>query len=488
MTTIDPPRSPWLLRIATVVAIAAAILATRLGFGAFELQVAAVSLLVGVAIALLGFLVHMRAPSEAAGGLLVATSLAWTLGVAAARAPVAEIVAVEFLWVATVVHALDLPAGPRTDRVAAALVVAGYAVSFIPSPLAAAVVIATGIVVFERSPGIAPWRRARIVGFAALAAGLIVVPAIVEAVVGPGRVDMRLVTAATALVASLAVAVGAMLAADRPGRMVDQLVVAADPMTVIPAGESSVDDDIRAAVARATALTNANTMLQAELAEQVAAVEASRRRLIEAGDVERAALVARLESGLQARLGLLERAVRELTGSAAAQEPDVEPLRATLDEIGGARNDIRAIAEGLHPAALDGRSFASALAELVRSARIPVDVRLEPAAEPPTELRSVLWFVVSESLTNVTKHAGATRARVDLVDDGRTLRLEITDDGIGGARAEAGRGLAGLQDRVDAFGGTLTVDETAGGGTRVSAVFVTAVRGANDELSPPVPR
>ena len=103
---------------------------------------------------------------------------------------------------------------------------------------------------------------------------------------------------------------------------------------------------------------------------------------------------------------------------------------------------------------------------------IPVDVHIDLPRRPGTEAESVAYFVVAESLTNIAKHSGASRARVSIVGDGRSMQISITDDGRGGAQVNrdgSRTGLAGLADRVTSARGTLSLTSPAGGPTTIVA-------------------
>ena len=131
--------------------------------------------------------------------------------------------------------------------------------------------------------------------------------------------------------------------------------------------------------------------------------------------------------------------------------------------------ELRAVAHGIHPAVVSGHGLAVALESLTVRAPVPVrlDVRLE--GRMPERLEVAAYYVVSESLANVAKHAHATLARVDVARRDGGLVVEVLDDGVGGADTERGTGLRGLADRVEALGGRLLVWTPHGGGTRVRA-------------------
>jgi signal transduction histidine kinase len=117
---------------------------------------------------------------------------------------------------------------------------------------------------------------------------------------------------------------------------------------------------------------------------------------------------------------------------------------------------------------LGEHGLAAAMDGLVARCPFPVDVRVAPERAAPA-VEAAIYFTVAEALTNVAKYAQASRASVTIeVDDG-TLVAEVSDDGVGGASMAGGSGLRGLEDRLDAIGGTLTVHSRAGQGTTIRA-------------------
>jgi signal transduction histidine kinase len=129
-------------------------------------------------------------------------------------------------------------------------------------------------------------------------------------------------------------------------------------------------------------------------------------------------------------------------------------------------DELRQLASGIHPGILTQGGLGVALATLANKAPVPVSVdasvdRLRP------ELESTAYFVASEALTNVAKHAGASSASIRACVENGKLVIEVSDNGVGGAAADGGSGLRGLADRVEAQGGRLRIESPAGGGTRV---------------------
>jgi hypothetical protein len=208
----------------------------------------------------------------------------------------------------------------------------------------------------------------------------------------------------------------------------------------------------RAAVAAArTALENAR--LHGEVAARVEELEASARRLVTAGDAERRRLACAVE----------EQAERRLAGVATLLA-DVAP--ALAQETADTRVELGRFAAGLRPRRLAVEGLPGALDDLAERAGIPVDVRA-PRGRFPGVVEATVFFVCSEALANVTKHAGAATVRLDVEERDGRLVAEIRDDGAGGADAAAGSGLRGLADRVEALGGTLAVVSARGAGTTV---------------------
>ena len=130
--------------------------------------------------------------------------------------------------------------------------------------------------------------------------------------------------------------------------------------------------------------------------------------------------------------------------------------------------ELRELARGIHPAVLSDHGLAAALEALAARAPVPVEVSGVPSAPLAPAVEAAAYFVTAEALTNVAKYAQASEASVRLsVDDGR-LRVQVKDDGVGGADPAAGGGLHGLHDRVDALDGRLELDSPPGGGTTLT--------------------
>jgi signal transduction histidine kinase len=219
------------------------------------------------------------------------------------------------------------------------------------------------------------------------------------------------------------------------------------------------------AVARALLEPNSSD----ELTRRVESLAASRADVVAAADAERRRIERDLHDGTQQRLVSLAMNL----GIARATQTDLpEPARQAIaqahEEAKQALLELRDFVRGLHPVVLDDRGLDAALSGI--AARSPVPVRLKVAmterASQTTE--AIAYFVVSEALANVAKHAGASRVDVVVGQPLRGwLRIEVVDDGRGGARPEAGTGLRGLAQRVGSIDGTFSLHSPVGGPTRI---------------------
>jgi signal transduction histidine kinase len=209
----------------------------------------------------------------------------------------------------------------------------------------------------------------------------------------------------------------------------------------------------------------AQALANASAREQLAA---SRARIVEAGDAERRRLERNLHDGAQQRLVSLSLMLR-LAGRRVKDDPEaVAFLQRAGDELAQALQELRELARGIHPAVLTERGLAPALQALAARAPLPVELELPPE-RLPAPVEAAAYYLVSEALANVAKYAQASVVRV-LVErgDGRA-RVEVADDGVGGADAGGGSGLRGLADRVEALGGRLAIDSPPGRGTTLRA-------------------
>jgi len=227
------------------------------------------------------------------------------------------------------------------------------------------------------------------------------------------------------------------------------------------------DPRLRGAVSSAARLAAANARLQAEVRAQVAELRESRRRIVEAGDEERRRLEWRLREGAERRLERLAEHLRRtrLTARSTAATARIDR---TETQLARTLEELRRLAHGLHPRGLTEAGLAGALASLAEQAPVPVEV-VAPAARLPADVEVVAYFLCSEALANISKHASASRVSISVTSNDGRVRIEIEDDGRGGADPARGTGLRGLADRVEALGGALYVESPTGAGTRLAA-------------------
>ncbi len=192
----------------------------------------------------------------------------------------------------------------------------------------------------------------------------------------------------------------------------------------------------------------------------------TRAEVVEAVNGERRRIERDLHDGVQQRLV----ALGVLLGR-ARRTGNTELVRQAHEEVQEAVRELREVAWQAYPIALDESGLEAALEALAERAAIPVELRCTLAEPPRLSLATVVYFVVSECVTNAAKHSGATRIAIDVHHADRTIVVEISDDGSGGAEPAGGGGLSGLARRVAAADGTFAVHSPAGGPTVVRAVL-----------------
>jgi signal transduction histidine kinase len=219
-----------------------------------------------------------------------------------------------------------------------------------------------------------------------------------------------------------------------------------------------------------------NVRLDAELQARLDELRESRARIVEAEDSARRKLERDLHDGAQQRLVGL---ALDLRLARARLRGDPEQAAAILDdaqtELGRATEELRELARGIHPAVLSDRGLGAAIDALAARAPFPVAVDAKVDGRLPNPVEAAAYFVVAEALTNVVRHAAADHAEVGIRQDNGRLRVEVRDDGAGGADP-SGSGLRGLSDRVTALDGSLEIKSRSGGGTTVRATIPIARR------------
>src|SRR5215471_8789831 len=461
----------------------------------------------GFALLFLGLVAWSRRPGSRAGAIMAAAGFAWFLGtlwppaVFWHRGPLAQLL-------------ISYPAGRLSSRLqqVGTGVAYGYAAfAVVAGSPYATVIFASGLVTlsaYRYLTGTGPERRARLAPLtAAVALGLVLVADSIARLIGVGAdlvvlfaYDLTVCLIAIGLAADLlwgrwaqgaltglvvnlgepaaggvlrdrlaralgdpTLVVGYWLPgqrryADEAGRPV-QLPAAGAGRAVTPVDENgqrvavlvhdlAVLDDpaLLSAVGTAARLAVANARLQAEVSARVGEVDASRRRIVEASDEQRSRLERELREGAERRLAH----VAELLTGGGESLADV---RAGLDT---ARAELREFARGMHPAALTEHGLREAVRELAGRSPVTVEVAV-PAARFPPAIEAAAYFVCAESLTNVAKHAEASKVRIGITQRNGRLTVVVADDGIGGADRSRSSGLRGLADRVEALGGRLAV-------------------------------
>jgi signal transduction histidine kinase len=214
------------------------------------------------------------------------------------------------------------------------------------------------------------------------------------------------------------------------------------------------------------ALERTFNSMASSLAQARSDLASSRARLVTSADETRRQIERDLHDGIQQQLVSLALELRTVQAGLASGQAD---LRARVDEIAeglaGTLDELREISRGIHPAILSDGGIGPAVRMLARRSAISVEVEVAVATRLPPPVEAAAYYVVSEALTNAAKHAAASAAYVDVRLTDGSLQLSVRDDGSGGADPAKGSGLIGLNDRIQALGGTLTVDSPAGQGT-----------------------
>jgi PAS domain S-box-containing protein len=208
---------------------------------------------------------------------------------------------------------------------------------------------------------------------------------------------------------------------------------------------------------------------------------ASRVRIVEASDAERRRLERNLHDGAQQRLVAMSVGLRLAQGMVRDQPIKAAELLASAgDELMEALTELRELAQGIHPAVLTEQGLEAALEVVAARAPLPVELDLRLPQRLPEPIEATAYYVVSEALANVVKHADARSARVYAERAEVRALVEVADDGIGGADMNGGSGLCGLRDRVEALDGLLFVDSPPGRGTLVRAELPVRERAGDD--------
>ena len=253
-----------------------------------------------------------------------------------------------------------------------------------------------------------------------------------------------------------------------PHRAITLVTAQGEEVAALVHDPALLDEPALVEAVRATAgLVLENERLAAEVRSQLAEVRASRTRIVAATDAARRRIERNLHDGAQQRLVTLSIAL----GLAASRDdvPDSDVLARAQDEVEDAIAELRELARGIHPTLLRDDGLEAAVEALALRTPLPVTVEGSVGDRLPDAVELAAYFLVSEALTNVAKHASASEVTVRLERQADTLRVAVVDDGVGGARAAADSGLAGLQDRLEVLDAKLVVESEPGGGTSISA-------------------
>jgi signal transduction histidine kinase len=203
-------------------------------------------------------------------------------------------------------------------------------------------------------------------------------------------------------------------------------------------------------------------------------------RIVNASDAERRRLERDLHDGAQQRLIYLAIQLRRLGSRLSPDSDQARLLAEAQEQLTASLIELRELASGLHPAALN-HGLAVAVESLAGRSPVPVTVTVQAPPSRDASAEVAAYYVVSEALTNVAKYAGATAATVAISHEHDHLVVEVADDGVGGADPADGSGLHGLADRVEAIGGWLNVSSTPGAGTTVRAMIPCRTLAACDD-------
>jgi signal transduction histidine kinase len=224
--------------------------------------------------------------------------------------------------------------------------------------------------------------------------------------------------------------------------------------------------DLVSAALGAAGLALANGRLHHRVQAQLEEVRASRQRIVTATQAERQRFERAVHDGAQGPLVAVSAALSTVRLQVSGQPEVLAAIERAQDTVRTALGDLRDIARGIHPMVLSEDGLRAALARLAEGQSVPTTIDV-PATRLPREVEGAFYYTAAEALTNVVKHTAATHVHVTVRSEPGFARLEVADDGCGGARLDGGTGLAGLRDRARALRGELSVGDGASGGTRV---------------------
>jgi signal transduction histidine kinase len=244
----------------------------------------------------------------------------------------------------------------------------------------------------------------------------------------------------------------------------------------VPVGALIFDEALQdqpqllAAVRSATSLSLDNQQMEQQLRDQLIEVRRSRERIVTAGDSRRRQLERDLHDGAQQRLVAV--AMELARAKRATELREVHNLVGLASvELSEALEELRELARGVFPPSLREKGLAGSLSALVERSSMPVELDFRTQHALPPHVEVAAYFICAEAVTNATKYAEAPSMRICIDGNESEMRMEITDNGIGGARPGPDGGLLGITDRAAALGGWLSIDSPGGKGTTIRAVL-----------------
>lgn len=226
--------------------------------------------------------------------------------------------------------------------------------------------------------------------------------------------------------------------------------------------------DIVQTAGTAAVLQLENERLRADLRARLDELRDSRARIVEVSDAERRRLERNLHDGAQQQLVALALQLR-LARNKTTDPESAKLIDAALEQLDQALSELRELARGIHPAILSDRGLAAAVKALAERQPLPTEIEFSVERKLEPSVEATAYFVIAEGLTNIGKYAEAELATVRVHERDGALEVEVSDDGCGGADASKGSGLRGLEERLRAMDGTLTVESKPGKGTHLVA-------------------
>ena len=207
-----------------------------------------------------------------------------------------------------------------------------------------------------------------------------------------------------------------------------------------------------------------------ELERRVETLSQSRAGVVDAADTERRRIERDLHDGAQQRLVSLAMNLGIARETLTGLPPEaMQVIAAAHDEAKEALSELRNLVRGLHPAVLNDRGLDAALSGIAARAPLPVQLTVDMTRRASPTVEAVAYFVISECLANIARHSSARQATIEVDLTGSVLRIEVSDDGVGGADPARGTGLSSLVQRVRSVDGILRLESPAGGPTVVTA-------------------